>query len=188
MNGYAGEMVYLGLDCSSPYLALALYENEVMASWCQNVGRDHARRITEALDDLFRTADLAPKDLGGVTVGVGPGSYTGLRVGVAVAKGIARSLDIPLRGESSLKALAATALNAHTPRGVVALDARRGNVYAGTFSFADGWLEQDGDIVKTSREGLLHGPLPYFENLEPDAGYLARCGRLGPNEVTPLYL
>lgn len=181
-------MVYLGLDCSSPYLALALYEEGVLARWCQNVGRDHARRVTTALDELFRAADLTPRDLGGVTVGIGPGSYTGLRVGVAAAKGIARSLGVPLRGESSLKALAATALSERTPHGVVALDARRGNVYAGTFRLEDGWLLQEGDLIKTSRESLGHSPLPYFENLPPDAGYLARCGSLGPNEVAPLYL
>lgn len=188
MSGYAGKMVYLGLDCSSPYLALALYKDEVLVRWCQNVGRNHARSITTALDELFRTADLSPKDLGGVTVGVGPGSYTGLRVGVAAARGIARSLSIPLRGESSLAALAASALREHIPRGVVALDARRGNVYSGTFHLTDGWLIQEGDLVKTDRESLEQGPLPYFEGLEPDAGYLARCGKLGLNDVRPLYL
>lgn len=181
-------MAYLGLDCSSPYLALALYEDGVVARFCENVGRDHAKRVTTALDELFARAGLTPRDLRGITVGVGPGSYTGLRVGVALARGLARGLDLPLRGESTLLALAATALSERVPRGVVALDARRGNVYAGTFVLEGGLLEQQGELVKTSREEAQQGPSPYFENVAPDASYLARCSALGANTLTPLYL
>jgi tRNA threonylcarbamoyl adenosine modification protein YeaZ len=89
------EMATLGLDCSSPYLALALLQDGVVTRSCEDVGRDHAGRITGALDALFTQAGLTPGDLTGVAVGVGPGSYTGLRVGVAAAKGVSRSLNIP---------------------------------------------------------------------------------------------
>ena len=91
-------MAYLGLDCSSPYLALALYDGGVLASFCEDVGRDHAKRITGALDTLFEQAGLTPGDLRGVSVGVGPGSYTGLRVGIATAQGLARG-EPRLEGE-----------------------------------------------------------------------------------------
>lgn len=202
-------VTYLGLDCSSPYLALALYQdgmagqNGVLATFCEDVGRGHAGRITGALDALFADAGVAPGDLAGVTVGVGPGSYTGLRVGVAVAKGIARSLDIPLRGESSLLAMAATALaktapdktvigrivlDESTTRGVVALDARRGNVYAGVFRREADTFVQEGELLKAERSVWQARGLPYFENVAPDAAYLARCAALGANPVTPLYL
>ena len=181
-------MIYLGLDCSSPYLALALYQNGVLARFCEEVGRDHAGRITGALDVLFRQAGLTPREIAGVGVGVGPGSYTGLRVGVAAAKGIARSLDVPLRGESSLLALAATALSLQRPRGVVALDARRGNVYAGVFHWRPEGIVQEGELVKVQRETLQGKGLPYFEGVAPDAAYLARCAARGANTVTPLYL
>ena len=181
-------MIYLGLDCSSPYLALALYQNGVLARSCEEVGRDHAGRITGALDALFAQAGLTPHDLAGVTVGVGPGSYTGLRVGVAAAKGIARSLGLPLRGESSLLALAATALGEGTPRGIVALDARRGGVYAGIFRWQPEGITQEGELVKGQRETLREKGLPYFEGIPPDAAYLARCAARGANTVTPLYL
>lgn len=186
-------MAYLGLDCSSPYLALALYRNGVLATFCEDVGRGHARRVTGALDALFAEAGLTPNDVTGITVGVGPGSYTGLRVGVAVAKGIARSLNIPLRGESSLLAMAATALDETmmgktVVRGVVALDARRGNVYAGVFHQEAGKLVQEGDVIKAERSVLQAKGLPYFENVAPDAAYLARCAALGAGPVIPLYL
>lgn len=181
-------MATLGLDLSSPYLALGLVQEDAETRWCEQVGRDHAARVTGALDELLERAGVGPGDLTAVGVGVGPGSYTGLRVGVAVAKGIARSLAIPLRGESTLLALAATVLDAHTPRVVVALDARRGNVYAGVFFLEDGAIVQEGELVKAARETLQDRGLPYFENVAPDAAYLARRAALGANTVTPLYL
>ncbi len=178
----------LGLDLSSPYLALGLVQDDTETRWCEHVGRDHAARVTSALDELLDRAGVDPRDLTGVGVGVGPGSYTGLRVGVAVAKGIARSLNIPLRGESTLLALAATVLNAHRPLVAVALDARRGNVYAGVFRLENGAIVQEGELVKAARETVQNRGLPYFENVAPDAAYLARRAALGANMVTPLYL
>lgn len=181
-------MAYLGVDCSSPYLALALYDGGVKASFCEDVGRDHAKRITGALDTLFEEAGLSPKDLLGVGVGVGPGSYTGLRVGVATAQGIARGLGLPLRGESTLLAAAAGVLSETQPYGIVALDARRGNVYAGVFRLHEGEPRLEGGLFKGARDELLAGGLPYFENRPPDAGFLARRGALGANAAAPIYL
>lgn len=182
------RMAYLGVDCSSPYLALALYDGVVLASFCEDVGRDHAKRITGALDTLFAQAGLTPEDLLGVTVGVGPGSYTGLRVGVATAQGLARGLNLPLRGESTLSAMAAGVLSDAQPHAVVALDARRGNVYAGVFRFRAGEVRPQGGLVKGARAELSAKGIPYFENRPPDAGFLARRGALGANAVTPIYL
>jgi tRNA A37 threonylcarbamoyladenosine modification protein TsaB len=84
--------------------------------------------------------------------------------------------------------MAATVLSDADPRGVVALDARRGNVYAGTFHLRGGDLEQEGELVKAARNVLRSRGLPYFENVAPDAAYLARRAALGANAVTPRYL
>jgi tRNA threonylcarbamoyladenosine biosynthesis protein TsaB len=181
-------VAYLALDCSSPYLALALIEGRAAHTFCEEVGRDHARRLTGALDALFAEARRTPRDLAGVVVGVGPGSYTGLRVGVAAAQGISRSLGVPLRGESSLLAMAATALTDAAPRGVVALDARRGNVYAGVFTLTPEGPVLEGDLFKGARDALQERGLPYFENVPPDPGFLARRGALGANAALPIYL
>ena len=181
-------MAYLGLDCSSPYLALALVTGGAAHSSCEEVGRDHARRLTGALDALFAEARLSPRDLTGVAVGVGPGSYTGLRVGVAAAQGISQSLSLPLRGDSSLLAMAATALTRTAPRGVVALDARRGNAYAGIFALTPEGPVLEGELLKAARGALQELGLPYFENVPPDARYLARRAALGANAVVPIYL
>lgn len=181
--------VYLGIDSASPYLALALWsQGGVLASFCEEVGRDHAKRIGTELETLFARAEVSRADLGGVCVGVGPGSYTGLKVAVAVAKGITQALGITLRGESSLAAMAAAALTKSVPKGVIALDARRGNVYAGVFERTQAGLLY-GDIEKVSRTDLQarYPDLPYFENSVPDAAYLARRAAEGPKDAAPLY-
>ena len=144
--------VYLGVESASPYLALALWSREgVLERFCEEVGRDHAARIGVELERLLARAEVRRADLVGVGVGTGPGSYTGLRVGVAVAKGIAQGLGIGLYGETSLAAMAAANLTSATPRGIVALDARRDNVYAGVFELLKGELRH-GEIEKVPRE------------------------------------
>jgi tRNA threonylcarbamoyladenosine biosynthesis protein TsaB len=183
--------LYLGLDTASAFLALALWSPRggTVADVCEEVGRDHARRLPGALDALFEAAARAPRDLAGIAVGVGPGSYTGLRVGVATAQGLAKGLGVPLRGETSLAALAASVLSPHLSSALVALDARRGNVYAGVYRYTAQAPVLEGDIVKAARDALRAAhPLPYFENLAPDAGYLARCAQRGANALRPLYL
>lgn len=189
--------LYLGLDASSSYLALALWEAAtmerpaagVLASFCEEVERNHARRLPGALEGLFAQAGAVPRDLAGITVGLGPGSYTGLRVGVATAQGLARGLGVPLRGEASLTAMAATALNPAQREGLIALDARRGNVYAAVYRYTPETPVRRGEIVKAPRDALRAAKaLPYFENVPPDAGYLARRSSLGPTLTSPLYL
>ena len=182
--------VYLGIDSASPYLTLALWSRGcVLAQFCEEVGRDHAKRIGAELETLLACAEVSRADLAGVGVGLGPGSYTGLKVGVAVAKGVTQALGITLRGESSLSAMAAATLTEHVPKGVVALDARRGNVYAGVFERTQTELFC-GDIEKVSRADLQarYPDLPYFENIAPDAAYLARRAAEGPKGAAPLYL
>ena len=199
-------MAYLGVDCSTPYLALALYNGNLhdgglLASSCELVGRDHAARLPASLSELLKEAELTPAHLRGVGVGVGPGSYTGLRVGVAAAKGIARGLGVPLHGESTLAAMAAGVLGAHEPRGVVALDARRDNVYAGVFSWQAGRLIQEGELKKLERQVAQNLGLPYFEGVPPVAAYLAQRAEQyvekqgaeepaekGVTTVSPIYL
>ena len=193
-------MAYLGVDCSTPYLALALYGDGLLASSCETVGRDHAARLPTSLSALLQEAELTPAHLQGIGVGVGPGSYTGLRVGVAAAKGIAQSLGVPVRGESTLAAIAAGVLSAHEPRGVVALDARRDNVYAGVFGWQAGKLVQEGELKKLERTAAQNlaqnSGLPYFEGVPPAAAYLAQCAEQGANQgteagantVSPIYL
>lgn len=95
----------------------------------------HARDLLTAIEGLLGRAGIAASGLGGIGVAVGPGSFTGVRVGMATAKGLGFALDVPVEGLSTLEALA---LAAATRGGRVehicpVLDAGRGEIYAALF-------------------------------------------------------
>ncbi len=127
----AGGSLLLGLDCSTPHLAVAVVDprSGTLAARSDDVGRAHAALIAEALEALLGACGAAARDFAAVGVGVGPGSYTGVRVGVAAALGVARAWGVGCVGVSSLAALPATLVGPGA-RVVAASDARRGNVYA----------------------------------------------------------
>jgi tRNA threonylcarbamoyladenosine biosynthesis protein TsaB len=93
--------------------------------------RRHVETLTPALEHLLAQVDLVPADLGVVAVDVGPGLFTGLRVGVAAAKALAQSLGIGVLGATSLDILTAAAREAgHGGPVLACVDARRGEVFA----------------------------------------------------------
>jgi tRNA threonylcarbamoyladenosine biosynthesis protein TsaB len=81
-----------------------------------------ARTVLAAADELLREAGVAPRDLDGLVVGRGPGSFTSIRIGLATARGLAYALDLPVAGVSTLRAFAG---------GDAVIDARRGEVFTG---------------------------------------------------------
>src|SRR5882672_12212381 len=83
-----------------------------------------AQTLLEDVDALLRQGGAHPRDLDALAIGVGPGSFTGVRIGLAVAHGLALSLDLPVAGVSTLDALAAG-----TPGAVPVIDARRREVF-----------------------------------------------------------
>ena len=181
--------IYLGVDTATLHLALALCsaQGEVLASFRERVEREHASRFVPELAALFTRASADKRALAGICVGLGPGSYTGLRVGLASALGLSRGLGIPLGGRTTLEAIAAEVLEPDQ-RGTVALDARRGNVYASLcYKDASGRVTTLTPPHKCSRDDL--GPGLYFENEAPDAGYLARCAAEGETQTpSAIYL
>lgn len=107
-------------------------------------GRDHAKRVGVFVDELLRETGIAPDELDAIAVGMGPGSYTGLRIGVSFAKGMCYGLQIPLVAVGSLDALAEVAIE-DNEAGILdvkdwndavlcpMVDARRMEVYAEVF-------------------------------------------------------
>jgi tRNA threonylcarbamoyladenosine biosynthesis protein TsaB len=120
----------------------------------------HATRLLPLAAELLAAAGLSWAAVERIAVGVGPGTFTGLRVGIATARGLAQSLSCPLIGVSSLEALAAPALDeAGTVLAVI--DARRGEVFAAAYD---------------SASGLVAGPkalAPEAVGALADAGWLA---------------
>jgi tRNA threonylcarbamoyladenosine biosynthesis protein TsaB len=132
------------------------------------------------LEQMLTRAGAGVADLGAIVVGLGPGSFTGLRIGLATAKGISYAASIPLAGASSLAAMALAAA-ADLPDGtllVPALDARKGEVYCGFFRSRDGRVEQEGPEEALSPEKLI-------ERLADKPG--ARVFGIGRQAYPPLH-
>ena len=121
-------MLLLALDTATPAVTVALHDGErVLAEASRVDARRHGELLLPSVDRVLTEAGCRPADLTGVVVGVGPGPYTGLRVGLATAQVLAFATGVPVHGVCSLDALAyATGLA--TPF-VVATDARRREVY-----------------------------------------------------------
>lgn len=113
-------MLILAFDTATDIATSALVADGVILG----ERRTRPQSLLADVDTLLTGAGLTPADLTGLVVGTGPGSFTGTRVGLAVARGLALSLDLPVAGVSTLDALAAAAPNAFP-----VVDARRGEVF-----------------------------------------------------------
>lgn len=147
-------MIVLGFDTATPATAIGLRLSDGSALQARDdppAGErpGHATRLLPLAAKLLAGAGRRFQDLDRIAVGLGPGTFTGLRIGVATARGLAQSLGVDLVGVSSLQALAMTAMrggahaagecSAGLSGGVLAvLDARRGEVFAAPYVLGDG--------------------------------------------------
>lgn len=100
-------MPYLAVDTATQTLTIAVGERgRLLGETSVVVKKNHSNRLMPLIESLLADLEIAPKDLKGIVAGHGPGSYTGVRIGVTTAKMIAWALDIPLAGVSSLDGLA----------------------------------------------------------------------------------
>ncbi|MDQ0160619.1 tRNA (adenosine(37)-N6)-threonylcarbamoyltransferase complex dimerization subunit type 1 TsaB [Alkalibacillus salilacus] len=134
-------MNVLAIDTSNQPMSVAVLKEGILAAELTiNMKRNHSIQVMPAVDYVMNQADLKPKDLQLIAIAEGPGSYTGLRIGMSSAKSLAWSLDIPIVALSSLKVLAAQVTDQHK---LIApfFDARRGNVYAGLYERTNTGIE-----------------------------------------------
>lgn len=124
-------MRLIALETATEQCSAALYVDGEIYCLRERAARRHGELILGQIEQLLRQADVPRSSLDGVAVGRGPGAFTGVRLGLGVAQGIAFALDRPVVPVSSLQALAQQALNAYRrPAAVLAaLDARMGEVY-----------------------------------------------------------
>ena len=133
-------MKILALETSAKAVSAAVSENgRILASGYQDTGLTHSRTLMPIVEHILKNTDLKLSDMDAIAVAVGPGSFTGIRIGVAAAKGLAFSMDKPAVGISTLAALAR---NVAFADGLVvcAMDARRNQVYNALFLAHDGVL------------------------------------------------
>lgn len=192
----------LAFDTATPHVTVAVHDGDVVvASFGSEESMRHGEMLAPGIERVLAEAGVRPADLTAIAVGVGPGPFTGLRVGLVTARTMAFALEIPVSGVCSLDILAAGAIDAGLDEFVVATDARRKEVYLA--SYAGGRRVLGPEVVKPAdarqdlpvvgRGGVLYPD--HFANLagpeHPEAGVLCdivvneRFELLEPN---PLYL
>jgi tRNA threonylcarbamoyladenosine biosynthesis protein TsaB len=214
-------MITLALDTSGGEASVALVRDapggrEVLGSEVLGAGMRHGVELFPALERLLRRASIPPRDVGLVAVGTGPGSYTGLRVGITAARAFAYAAGAQILGVPSCDAWAAAAPLDARPLAVV-LDARIRAVYLAVYEAVGGsWTRREGPELVNPAEAAARipadavvvgdGVAPYAEAFvgrraaeapsRADASHVARLalGRLARGErdaidaVVPLYL
>lgn len=149
-------MIWLGIDTANTPLSIAIVKDgDLLAEENSAMAVNHSLRAMPAIEELLTKAGLVPADIDAIAVSEGPGSYTGVRIGVTIAKTLAWTLGKPLVGVSSLKALAA---NAVFFNGLICpiVDARRNNVYSGAYQWNEGQLTEVIEDGHYSLEEFIH--------------------------------
>lgn len=135
--GDEDRQVVLGIETATPHGSVALCRGGViLGEICLHNPRSHSEKLLPAIHTLLEMTGETTATIAAVAVSRGPGSFTGLRIGVAAAKGLAFALKVPLFGIPTLALLAANAPAGRSPVCAV-LDARRGEVFAALFTAAE---------------------------------------------------
>ena len=127
-------MIWLGIDTSNVPLSVAVVkDNQLLVEWTSSIKVTHSVGAMPAVEEALKQASIKPGDIDVIAVAEGPGSYTGVRIGVTIAKTLAWTLKVPVVGISSLQTLAA---NGSLFNGLICpiMDARRGNVFSAIYS------------------------------------------------------
>ncbi|MEM7462780.1 MAG: tRNA (adenosine(37)-N6)-threonylcarbamoyltransferase complex dimerization subunit type 1 TsaB [Pseudomonadota bacterium] len=143
-------MITLGFDTSGNYCAAALHraeDDEILAEISEDIGRGHAERLMDVIATTLDAAQLEYDSIARVAASAGPGSFTGVRVGLATARGLALGLSVPVVGVNTLAAHRRAANHENL---LVVVDARRGEAYCQIF-------EGSGFVSATSGESMPKG-------------------------------
>ena len=136
-------MVVLGIDASTKTGSVALYDSEIgiLSEINANIKLNHSDSLMSIVDMVFSLGKLKPKDIDRVAVSIGPGSFTGIRVGVGTAKGLAFSIGCDIVGVNELDILAHTV--SQTSHKIISLiDARKERTYYSVYRYNGGIIEK----------------------------------------------
>jgi len=140
-------MKLLGVESATLSGGVALLDGDrLLGEITLNIAITHSERLMSAVDRLLADCGLAPADLDGLAVSVGPGSFTGLRVGIATVKALAMALDLPVAAVPTLDALASRLPFADAAVCPI-LDARKGEVYLSLYRWRDGGMSREWDYL-----------------------------------------
>ncbi len=144
----------LGIDTSSVDLGIGLYNgNDAVASYSRFVRNSHAEHIAQVVSMMLSVNNVKPHDVKHIAVSVGPGSFTGLRIGLAFVKGFCFGRSVSILQVSSLEVLAYAA-QTYNGRVLSAIDARNGDVFFGVFTCRQAIVSRTGEDTAVSLDTL----------------------------------
>lgn len=180
-------MLILAFDTTMGACSAAVYDSAagvVMAEACEEMERGHAERLAPMISEVMKTARVEFNQLDRICVTRGPGTFTGLRVGLAMARGFGVALGIPVVGISSLAAIAATAIGVRA----VSVEARNGEIYFAAFDAAGHELVAPC-VTRRDEIVLPHGAVE-VTGLPRASRFAAMAAKVVPGDhpPEPLYL
>lgn len=171
----------LAIDTATRWTGLALFDGKTMfAEQGWRGTNTQTVELTPAIGTLLAKSDLEAADLKAISVAIGPGSYTGLRVGLAVAKGLSLAHQIPLIGVPTLDIIASS-IGLRTGSLLVAVEAGRTRVVAGLYRWQEkkGWQPSEKPIIETWETLLFHleNPTTFAGEISPEAAKMIRASK-----------
>lgn len=145
-------MLILAFESSAKAASVALLREDILlGEYYQNCGQTHSRTLLKMAEDLMENCGVSAADITAVACSAGPGSFTGVRIGMAAAKGFSWAKELPCVGVSTLEAMAHQA-GAFNGLVVCAMDARRDQIYHAVFSCEGGELRRIREDCAVSLE------------------------------------
>ena len=134
-------MRIFAIETSAKAASVCITEDgKLISQYFQNTGLTHSRTVLQMAEDMLKSTELTVQDMDVIAAAKGPGSFTGIRIGVAAAKGLAWAADKKMCGVSTLEAMAFNAFPAEGEIICAVMDARRGQVYSAVFKNDGGSL------------------------------------------------
>jgi tRNA threonylcarbamoyladenosine biosynthesis protein TsaB len=140
----------LAIDTATENCSVALLVGDKVISRSEVAPRDHTKKVLPMVDELLKEASLTLQELDALAFGRGPGSFTGVRIGIGIAQGLAFGADLPMIGVSTLAAMAQGSYRQHGATDVaVAIDARMSEVYWARYTRQENgeWVGVDAECV-----------------------------------------
>ncbi len=160
MAGTDKKMTILGMDTATLVSSVAIVtENRVLAELTAETRYTHSETLVPHIEEVMRLADVKREELSAVAVSLGPGSFTGLRIGLAAAKAMAYALKIPLVGVPTSEVLAA-AFASPGARIAPLIDAQKGNAYFSLYQQRENGLVCEREVAVAAPEeiaGVIDG-------------------------------
>ncbi|MBU0478435.1 tRNA (adenosine(37)-N6)-threonylcarbamoyltransferase complex dimerization subunit type 1 TsaB [bacterium] len=176
-------MKILGVETATNVCSVCILENsQLIAEYTTNITKTHSQRLMPMIKHVLANVELIPSDIGAIVVSIGPGSFTGVRIGISAAKGMAMALNIQTAGVSTLGGIAYNLVDSYTGQVCVITDARRKQVYTAIYEMPnmkklteDMVLPIEELIKKIKKKTIFIGNACalYYNTLKKELGDLA---------------